>query len=373
MRGLRVLGLSLLAVLLLCTAQAGAAKPQPNTVKRTAAPIGTLAMSGPRVAFASGGWIYVWNVETGASSVVKGTYSNAAHTINAHEIAILGNRVAWIKSEQLGNTELPQRLFTAYVGGSAHKIRAVLGATNTYCGSGGSQIGGLVGSRTFMAVSTWKWDYRGLAVAHRRLNLVTPTDLRTIATGPSAVASVAADGDHIAVVPLPSASAGPDYCEVTPATTVGVYSVSGKLLRQIDTGPVVDVALKGNDLVVLTPPPGASIEVYDWTTGSLLHTWPAVGTSSKGSGPNQPAHVRAYGRLVLYSVYSRYTGRNETLHLLDLTSGKDVVVATVKGFGNLRAWTIGARGLVYVVNHGHRPLGSLVFVPTVNLRRLLAG
>ena len=127
MRWLRVVGLSLAATLLLCSAQAGAAKPQPDKVKQTAFPVWTLAMDGPRVAYASAGRIYVWNVATGRTSVVKGTYSNAKHSVNAAEIAIAGTRVAWIKRQQLGNTEQPQRLYTATVGGSAHRLKGVLG------------------------------------------------------------------------------------------------------------------------------------------------------------------------------------------------------------------------------------------------------
>jgi hypothetical protein len=86
MRWLRVVGLSLAVTLLFCPAQAGAAKPQPDRVKQTAFPVGTLAMDGPRVAYASAGRIFVWNLVTGATSVVKGTYSNAKHSVNAAEI-----------------------------------------------------------------------------------------------------------------------------------------------------------------------------------------------------------------------------------------------------------------------------------------------
>lgn len=373
MRRLHVSGLSVallsLAVLLVPSAQAGATKPQTQRITRTEEPILTLAMHGPRVAYASGGRVSVWNVLTGATSVVKGNYSNGNHTANAAEIAIAGTRVAWIKRTELGNTEQPQRLYTASVGGSAHRLRAVLGSRETDCGLGGSQIAGLVGGGSFMAVSTWRWDYDGIVAAHRRLSLVTPTGLRTIATGPSAVASVAAGGGHIAVVPLRSASMGPDYCEVTPATTVGIYSVGGTLIRQIETGPVNEIALSGNRLVTLTPAPAPALHVYDWTTGALVHTWPVVGAATRG-GPHQVGHVQAHGRLILYSVFSKHVGGHEALHVLDQTSGRDVAIATVKGFGDLRAWTIGSRGLVYVVNHGHRPLGSLVFVPMAKLLRI---
>ena len=99
MKRLNVAGLAVVAILLLCAAQAAAAKPQPNKVKPTVSGVTALAMDWPRVAYASGGRIYVWNVVTGATSVVKGNYSNAAHTVNASEVAIAGTRVAWIKRQ----------------------------------------------------------------------------------------------------------------------------------------------------------------------------------------------------------------------------------------------------------------------------------
>src|SRR5690348_6815282 len=106
-------GLAVFAILLLVSAQAGATRTPAGKVKRTASPVWTLALDGPRVAYASAGRIYVWNLATGATSVVKGEYSNAAHTDNASEIAIAGVRMAWIKRQQIGNTEQPQRLYTA--------------------------------------------------------------------------------------------------------------------------------------------------------------------------------------------------------------------------------------------------------------------
>jgi hypothetical protein len=325
-------------------------------------------MDGPRVAYASAGRVYVWNLVTGTSSVVKGEYSNAAHTVNPSEVAIAGTRVAWIKREQLGNTEMPQRLYTALVGGSAHRLRRVLGYTNTDCGSGGSQIAGLVGSGTFLAVSTWKWDKEGIIGANRRLNRVTPTGLRPIATGPGAIVSASADGSRVAVVPLRSAVMGPEYCEATGPASASVYSVNGKPLRRIATGPLTEVALGGKRLVVLTPAPKLSLDVYDWTTGGLVHSWPIAGAASK----HRAAHVQIQGRLVAYSVYAGRAA--ERLHLLDVTTGKDVVVATANGIGDLHAWAIGPRGLVYVVNHGTSPQshGRLVFVPMARLLPLVA-
>ena len=72
MRSLRWLGLSLVPVLLLVfSAQAGAAKSHLSSAKQSSAPIWSLAMDGARVAYASGGKIHVWNMATGAISVIR--------------------------------------------------------------------------------------------------------------------------------------------------------------------------------------------------------------------------------------------------------------------------------------------------------------
>jgi hypothetical protein len=365
MKRLLVAGL-LLAALLVLSAQAGAAKPQPNKVKQTPKPIWTLAMDGPRVAYASGGRIYGWNVVTGATSVVKGTYSNAKHTDNAAEIAIAGKRVAWIKRQEIGNTQQPQRLYTAPVGGSAHTLRRVLGYRDLVCGPGGSQIAGLVGSGSLLAVSTWQWSAGGSVPVptHQRLNLITPTALRAIATNPGAIVSASADSGHIAVVALPTPTWNPEaYCDWTSPTSVAVYSVGGTLLQQIETdGPVAEVALGGNLLVVLPGTSSPTFAVYDWRTGTLLHSWPVARRS--------PFDFAVAGRLAVYPVN---TGRQSAdLHLLNLATGRDVVVATTRNILD-RSLALGQRGLVYAVNHwDHSPFsgpssGKLVFVPTAKL------
>ncbi len=366
----RVAGLSLallLLALLVGSTQAGAAKPPLAKTKQTAKPVWTLAMDGPRVAYASGGRIYVWNVVTGATSVVKGTYSNAKHSDNASEIAIAGTRVAWIKRQQLGNTEQPQRLYTAPVGGSATRLRRVLGYTDMGCGPGGSQIAGLVGSGNILAVSTWKSKSDGRAPAEQRLNLITRTGLRPIATGSTTIVSTSADRGRIAVVPLPTPVWVPaeGYCVKTAPTSAAVYSVDGTLLRQIETGgPVAEVALSGNLLVVLHGRSTATFAVYDWKTGALLHTWPVI---------RSPFDFAVAGQLAVYSVnYRRQSVNPKNLHLLNLTTGKDVVIATTTN-GRYRDLAIGRRGLVYAVNPltETRP-GKLVFVPRAKLLAALS-
>jgi hypothetical protein len=363
MRRLRVAGLFLAPALLFFPTQAGTAKPQPNTVKKTAEPVWTLAIGGPRVAYASGGWVHVWNVKTGATSVVKGNYSNAKHSVNAAEIAIAGKRVAWIKREQLGNTELPTRLYTALPGGSAHRLRRVLGYTDVGCGGeGGSQVRGLVSAGNVLAVSTWKADADGSSASNRRLDAITPTGLRTIATGPNTIVAAAADAGHIAVVPLGTVT-DQETCTWAPPTSVNVYSTAGKLLRQIETGPG-QVALSGKRLAVLTGTSTPVLDVYDWTTGALTQAWPVA--------PGVEGDFAVAGRIAVYSVYRHHRGRHEELHVLDLTTGKDAVLGTANK-SLYRHLVIGREGLVYVVNYWyHTPSsdassGKLVFVPMARL------
>jgi hypothetical protein len=353
-----------LAILLL-SVQIGAAQSQRNTVKRTADPIWTIAVDGSRVAYASGGRIHVWNMATGATSVVKGNYSNATHTLNASELAIAGTRVAWIKGQQQGNTEANEKLYTATVGGKAHQLMSAhrYGVDDEALTTGG-WIEGLVGAGKHLAVSTW--TSKGTTATGQQLSLVTGNGLRPLAGGSGAIVSQAVDSGHI--VDLQS---GP----WATSTGVSIYSTGGNPLNTFPVANAQEVALTGNQLAALTRSPSPGVEIYDWTTGTLQHTWPAQRASTETSGPHQVGHVEAYGGLVLYSVYTGYIGGNEGLHVLDPATGKDAFVAKVTGFGNLRAWAIGSRGLVYVANSGNftRPSssGKLVFVPKAQLEALL--
>lgn len=355
-------GLSL--ALLLVLVQAGAAKPQPNKMKQTAKPIWTLAMDGSRVAYISGGRVHVWNVTTGATSVVKGKYpSTGKYSKNYGEVAIAGKRVALITRFVIGNTkETSERLYTAPVGGWAHQLKSAFHSHNSEGGLFGGTITGVVGSGNVLAVSSWKAN--GAVSTVEQLSLVTPTRLRAIVTGPDAIVSESADGGRIAVL--------------TPGSppTVGIYSAGGKLLHQvIPAGNVAEIALSGNRLVVLPRPDwspvtglsgGKTLEVYDWTTGALVHTWPVA-----ASTPNRlPGHLAVYRRLAVYAVDPRFAAPR-TLHLLDLTTGKDVVIARATGSGyDSHDAAIGPRGFVYAVNNGHH--GKLVFAPMAKLLAMVS-
>ena len=352
----------LFLALLLVLVQAGAAKPQPNKVKQTAEPIEAVAMDGSRVAYVSGGRIRVWNVVSGTTSVVKGRYGSSQEYATASEIAIAGKRLAWIRSAYHGNTELDHWLYTARLGGSAHLLRRALGYNNTDCGLGGPQIDGLVGSGTFLAVSTWTFNDNGSDSWNKRLNLIAPTGLRTITSGPNAIVSASADANHIAVIPLGRVSMAPGYCVSLPSTSLSIYVYSGhgallnKVVVSTHNSGVLPVALSDRQLVVLTSERAVTLSVYDWQTGALLHSWP-VAVSWRG------------GVLAVYGHLAAVQGRLR-LHLVDLETGTDVSVTRT----NVGAFpAIGARGLVYAVNPSKdgRP-ARLVFVPRARLLAMVS-
>ncbi len=341
-------GLSLGVLMLLLGVQ-GATATMPGSVKLTRSPITTLAMDGSRVAYASGGKVYVWNMSIRRTTLVQGKY-------NAHpaEIAIAGLRVAWITRYVVGNSQqTTESLFTGSVGSRGRLLasgRHYLKDWQNHVWYG-RWIAGAVGSGNTLAVSSW-WSRSDGTCTAQRLSLVTPTGLRQIATGPGAIMAASADGGHIAV--LRSEEAWPQYGP-TPAVTVGIYSTSGKLLREITPTSADEVALSGGQLVVLTQT--KTLEVYDWTTGKLVHTWPVATTL-----PRQAGHLAVAGQL---AVYAGGPGIR-TVHLIRLTTGKDVVVATGKGSGY---WShdaaMSSHGLVYAVNYSTH--GKLVFVPMAKL------
>jgi hypothetical protein len=369
MKRLRLVALSLVPALLLFSAQAGAAKPQANQEKRTAKPIVSLAMDGSRVAYmAAGRKVAVWNVSTGRTTSVKGTYPSRGDKFGygRGEVAIAGKRVALITRFVTGNSEQTQeRLYTATVGGAAHQLGKLTNhLTNPQDGepdgglSDGSWIAGVVGSGSVLAVSTWKSN--DSVPSNERLSLVTPTGLQTIATGAGAVVAGSADSSHIAVFRSTEAWPADDVSPATTIPTVGVYSSGGTLLNEVtlDTS-AVGVALSGDELVVLTetiPQPGSlttTLQVYDWKTGVLVNTWPvAVG------------HVPPLDRLAVYGQLAAVEGSSK-LHLVDLRTGNDHAIAPSSRIGCPAA--LGSRGLVYALNPHYNGPGKLVFVPTAKL------
>ena len=376
MRSVRVAGLSLglllLLVLLVVSAQAGVTKPQATKVKRTPHSVWAVAMDWPRVAYATGKdgnseTIRVWNMATEATSAVKSPKGFATH--DANQIAIAGERLAWIRTVQLGNTELDHWLYTAPLGGSAHLLKRMLGYTDTDCGLGGPQMGGLVSSAKIMAVSTWIENSNGTVSSNKRLDLITPKRLRTIATGPDAILSESADGGHIAVLPMPPPSLAEGYCEGVLPTSAVIYSTQGTLLRTIalassrpeHSGLSVRAQRqrgRGADGRAHEPngPAWVTLSVYDWTTGALRHTWPIA-------IPQYPGEVSftAHGELAAVEGPFR-------LHLVDLNTGKDVTDRAAPGTP-LSPRARSARSRLRP-QHSLQGAGKLVFVPMAKLLAL---
>jgi hypothetical protein len=375
----------LLFTLVGASAQARAAKPDVSKVKQTAKPVLTLAMDGPRVAYMlDSRRVGVWNLVTGATTLVKGNYPSNGHNFGfgTGEVAIAGKRVALITRFAIGNTlQTQERLFTASLGGSAHQIgkktnHASSSGDCTVPGTGtadGNWVGGLVGAGNVLAVSSWKAS--NAATTGERLNLVVPTGLRPIASGPGAIVSQSTNGGHIAV--LRSTDAWPAYqgpLEQS-APMVGIFSSSGVLLAEVALPPLPDycggpyslvrIALSGNQLVALRldiPQAGSltsTIDVYNWKTGALVRAWPlALPHGSPGAN-----RLAVSGRVAVIQ------GSNK-LRLLDLTNGRETTVAASRPNGPA---TIGSRGLVYALNPSkdNKP-GKLVFVPTTRLLAALS-
>lgn len=281
MRRLPVAGLLLAAIVLLSFTQAGSARPQPNAVKKTTKPIVTLALDGPRVAYMTADRrVAVWNVATGTTSAIKGKYPRKAARAadgswtsgDVGEVAIAGKRVALITRVQSGNSqETQERLYTGSLGKVARQFgKATLHVTNPEsCEvndpgfSTGDWLAGVVGAGDILAVSSWHSD--NTVSSDEQLSLITPTGLQTIATGPGAIVAASASDGHIAVLrsteAWPADQVGPE----TATPTVGIYSADGALLGEIAVSfPAprcytpwagVEVALSGNELVVLTTIP----------------------------------------------------------------------------------------------------------------------
>ena len=365
------LGLSLVAVLIVLSIQAAAATTPAVKIKQTKGPIATLAMDGPRVAYASGKKVYVWNTVTGATTLLKGKYSS--HTA---EVAIAGTRVALITRYVIGNSfQTTERLFAGSVTSPERLLASGTHAaildngvpTSWY----GRWIAGAVGSGKVLAVGTW-WSARDGTCTGQKLNLVSSGGLKQIVVGPGAIISQSADSGRIAV--LRSEEAWPMYGQSTALetpVTVGIYSTSGALLKEIAPGSAEEIALTGDRLVVLTET--NTLEVYNWKTGALVHTWPTAVT-----GRDRAGHLAAYGQLAVYRVDPR-SAAAPTLHVMRLTTGKDVVLATGRGSGYYsRDAAIGPRGLVYSITYreharsGTPERGKLVFVPLAKVLRAVS-
>ncbi len=357
----RALRLALPLILLLAVSASATTAP-PRKLKHASGPITALAIDGARVVYSTdGNGVYVWNLKSGATTRVL--VPSESDFPRIRQVAIVGQRVAWITDDVAGNSmETNENLVTTALGryGTrtlAHAFRYFdldLGQWQ------GDWIDGLVGSGKLLAVSRWSTtpdaDTRTELISNARLSRISLANgqLQPIASSEPAIVSRSVDAGQVAVL----RSTG----------TVGLYSATGVLLREITPHPAVDIALTSGRLVVLTKSP-QRLEVYSAKSGVLEHGW-----AIKTKHPYRVGNLRAYGRLAVFAVG---VGRSpRSMRIFDLQTGRSVVLPWRDRSGWADA-SVGPLGVVYAVND-HRaygryhPSGTLVFLSTARALKDIA-
>lgn len=350
-------------VLVLVISSAAANAPA-RKLERASGPVTALAIDGSRVAYSTdGNGVYVWDVRARKRwQLRRPTRSNNPLV---QEVAIAGTRVAWITRSVNGNSEETfETLYTASSSGRGAKKLAAAYRVHEFGQDNlqrwrGAWIGGLVGSGNLLAVSRWTTTPNPggptfETVSNGTLSLIGSTGgLRRIASGGKAIVSGGTDVGRVAVL--------------EPTGSVGIYSASGALLRELTPTSAQQIAYGGGRLVVLTKT--KTLEVYNATTGALEHRWPIKTRRST----LQVGHLQAWGRIALFVVDPRYASHNLTL--FDLRTGKCVTLP----WQARSAWNdaaVGQLGVVYAVNSykaygGHHPSGTLVFLPMAKVLSML--
>ena len=332
----------LAALILALPAQAAAPR-----VKNTKGWIESLAMGGPRVAYAVQGLgactkVFVWNVRTQGAAVVSGPKTCAADSTSTgagvRELAIAGLRVAWIVN-QGGNTDSDDYLYTATLGGA--KERLVSSATRTGDVDGtlaGGWLNHLVGGGDRFAVNRFTTDTGGnlTQASLQRLD----TGLATLGIGVPTLYAASLDLHRVAVLRT-------DH-------RVALYDTeTRRLLLTVTPSSAKEVALRKDYVVVLTRP--KSLEVYNSHTGALLKTWPVAAGA---------AQLDVHSGIAVYAV-----GR--TVFTVRLADGHDAPIATAPRA--IEGLQIEAPGIVYAYNtvKGVNDVGNLAFVPLQQATALL--
>lgn len=357
-RALLVLAAGLLSGLTLVASAAGTTATHSSDVRHLRVPVEALALDGSRIAYDAGAKyssnpqatnkVLVWNVRTGKTVKVSGSKTAAADTSSTgagvFQLAIAGSRLAWLVNEG-GNLEGDDYLFTS----SLDKPRERQVASEVRNGDGcpgrsqgrcaGQWLGGLVGSGSLIAVHRWTTDADG-AVTAGQLDVLSGTKVKRVAGGANTVQAVTADGGRVAVLRVDG--------------TVALYSAAAKLLQTVNTLNAEAVALRGKSLLVATKT--RRLELYDARTGSLRKTFAA-------SGIRQPRNLDVQGNVAIYT-----TGNAGVLHALNLSSGKDRVIAEPHG-GVLLAH-LDSAGLAYAGNGAGTNYGkaTLVFLPFARVK-----
>jgi hypothetical protein len=348
-----------LPIAFLSSATAGGPGPLRVNAPR---PIDAIAMDSPRLAYDVKGThrhcnvLSVRNLVTGAVVRIRGNDTcdadNSRDGEGVREIAVAGTRLAWVIN--LGNyPESDNYLYSASM--QRPKERKIASAISKR----GQQLGCVVGAGRLLAVNRWTEDARQIMISARLQTI--GSGLRTIASGMSTAYAESTDGTRIAVLRYDGSS-------------VGLYSGAGKLLRTVTPASRLyaqcraqakqGVGLRGGYLAVLTGIVGAAkntLVIYNSHSGKLLHTWPVA----KGAG-----YLSVSSGLAAYAAFRRggtWTSARRTVHLLNLSTGKDRVVANIgPGAPGVVGVQLGSIGLAYAVNHAGR--GLVVFEPMARLR-----
>jgi WD40 repeat protein len=338
----RVLLVAVPLVLVLVVSAAASGLPS-RKLEHTKRPVVAMAIDGSRVAYSTDqNAVFVWNVLTGKTTRARGVHLGTGASIP--QLAVAGTRVAWILTHVAGNSEETRaQLMTSSPTGAGRRVVASAFRIDGYNDNGvqvwdGTWLTGLAGSGNVLAVSRWTTQHN--AISDERLSLIDSKGrLRVIASGPGTIASVAADARRIAVL--------------RPDGTVGMFSSAGGLLLNVTPSSVQEVALGGGKLVVLTGT-RKTLEVYDSTSGKLLHVW-ELATGRAGN-------LRAYGRIGVYS--TPFGHSSQYLHVIDLLTGKEFVLPNTHHPWAVPA-LVGRLGLVYGIIPTPFPghTGTLVFLP----------
>jgi hypothetical protein len=340
----------LLAAALPAAAAAASHGPTPVAhVKNTDGWIESMAMDGPRLAYAvSGGGggctkVFVWNVVTQSAALVSGKATCGADSTSTGggvtQIAVAGKRIAWIVNEG-GNTESFDDLYTATLPSPKERmVASALRVGNVDGTLKGSWLGGLVGSGDRIALNQFTTDSTGTVAtaALQRLDV----GLRTIAAGKTTLRASSLDQHRIAVLRSDQ--------------KVALYdSETGHQLLTVAPSSAREVALFRDYVVVLTR--NRTVEIFNSRTGAPVRTLPVTAGASK-------LDVRS--GLAVYSV-----GR--TVHVLRLSDGKDA--ALVIAPRAIQGLEIEAPGIAYSYNtvKGISDVGNVAFVPTAKATSALS-
>ena len=335
---------ALLVAALVLALPAQAAGPR---VKNTKGAIESLAMDGPRVAYAVAGGsgctkVFVWNVRSEGAAVVSGPKTcnadNSSTGAGVREVAVAGLRVAWIVN-QGGNTESIDYLYTATLGGAKERLVATAFRSGDVDGTlTGAWMNHLVGAGGDIALNRLTTD-SAETITQASLQRLD-SGLVTVALRPASLYTASVDLGRVAVLRTDQ--------------KVAVYDVhSRRLVLTIAPSSAKEVALGKDYAVVLTRT--KTLEVYNSHTGALLRTWPVAAGASR---------LDVHSGIAVYAV-----GR--TVFAIRLTDGRDAPIATAPRA--IEGLEIEAPGIVYAYNtfRALNEVGNLGYVPLTQANALL--